>query len=171
MFLRFKVFFIISVFILLNGCAGTVFKPIAPEVEIVNVELGGMSFPVTNVVFSIAVNNPNDFDIHVAHIDMEFHVLDHLITSQHWTDLDVLYSHQTQDMQIPVKVNLLNVFPIMSQLMSEAKLPYMISGSVQLKNYGNELPFLYKGVFSNRQANKITVNNNENKSEIKTQWF
>jgi hypothetical protein len=39
-------------------------------------------------------------------------------------------------------------------MMSVSKLPYMISGTVQLKNYSGKLPFVYRGDFILEQRGK-----------------
>ena len=160
--------FVVSGFILLYGCAGTVLKPVSPEVEIVNVELTEVNFPVSTVVFSLSVINPNDFDIHVAHIDMKFHVKNHLIASKYWSDVAVLPSRQKQHLKVPIEVNVLDVISLMPQLMSATKLPYMITGTVQLKNYSSELPFVYRGDFSTRPDRKIKTSNRLNGQDNKS---
>lgn len=171
MVIRLKVVFFFAVCILLQGCAGSVFKPVAPEVEITNIKISSVSFPLTNVLFSIEVSNPNDFDIQVAYIDMEFHVMDYLITSENWSNIEVLHSHQTRSMQVPVKVDLLNSLALLPYLMSETKVPYMISGTVKLENYRKEMPFKYKGDFTASQMNSVTRNNKHANPEKRAYLF
>lgn len=169
--LQVKFIFVLSGFILLYGCAGTVLKPVSPEVEIVNVELAGVNFPVSRVVFSLSVINPNDFDIHVAHANMKFFVKNQLIASKSWTDIAVLHARQKQHLKVPVDVNVLDVLSLMPQLISEAKLPYMITGTVQLKNHSSKLPFVYHGDFSTRPDRKIKTSNRLNGQDNKSNRF
>ena len=114
---------------------------------------------MTRLVFSVKVKNPNDFDIHVAHIAMKFHVMDYLLTSEYWSNIEVLASHQIKSMQIPVKIDLLNAITLLPSLMSENMVPYKISGIVKLKNYSKELPFIYKGEFKSSQMKNVMLNN------------
>ena len=169
--IRLKTVFFLAVCILLYGCAGSVFKPVAPEVEITNVKISAMRFPLTNLEFSIEVTNPNDFDIHVATIDMEFHVMDYLITSESWSNIEVLHSHQKRSMQVPVKIDLLNTLALLPHLMSETKLPYMISGTVKLENYHNKMPFKYKGDFNTSQMNNVSQDIKPANLEKRSTWF
>lgn len=99
-------------FILISGCAGTMLQPLAPDVEITRVELSGIQFPMTEMLFSLEVSNPNDFDIHVSYIDMKLHVQDYLMTSERWTNVAVLLSHQKQNMQVPVKIDIMNALAL-----------------------------------------------------------
>lgn len=167
---RFKFICVFFSFALLEGCAGSVLKPIAPEVEVNAVELSELNFPVSNIVVAIAVTNPNDFDIHINNLDMELHIFDRLISKEHWTDVPVLHANEIQNMRILVKVNFLDALPIMPQLMSGADVPYRISGTVQLKGYGSKLPFTYDGDFKTLQKKEI-VNSKMEKSGNKSNWF
>lgn len=155
---RFKYFCILSMYILLTGCAGSVLKPIAPEVEITNVTLSAVNFPMSEILFSIVVINPNNFDINVEYIDIQFHVMDNLISSEYWSNIDLLRAQQKQQMDIPVKVDLLNAFTLLPQLMSENKVLYKISGTLKLENYSKEMPFTYNGDFKSSQINNMTRN-------------
>lgn len=145
-------------FILISGCAGTMLQPLAPDVEITRVELSGIQFPMTEMLFSLEVSNPNDFDIHVSYIDMKLHVQDYLMTSERWTNVAVLLSHQKQNMQVPVKIDIMNALALLSQLMSDNQVLYVISGTVKLKNHSKVLPFFYKGAFNSHQINNVTLN-------------
>ena len=156
-FLQTKVLAVFG-FILISGCAGTMFQPLAPDVEITRVELSGIQFPMTEMLFSLDVSNPNDFDIHVSYIDMKLHVQDYLMTSERWTNIAVLFSHQKQSMQVPVKIDIMNALTLLPELMSDNKVPYVISGSVKLKNHSKVLPFVYKGDFNSRQISNVTLN-------------
>lgn len=171
MYLRLKGLSLAVIFILMCGCAGTVLQPVPPEVKITNVEIGKMNFPKTNVTFSIVVNNPNNFDIDIAYIDIKLHVMDYLISSEYWSNIAVLTSHQKQNMKVPVKVDILNALTLLPQLMSESNVPYRVSGTVKLENYDKALPFFYKGDFDPGQAGGLTLNNRSGKSAARSYRF
>lgn len=169
-FLQIKVLAVFG-FLLVSGCAGTMLQPLAPDVEITRVELSGIQFPMTKMLFSLEVSNPNDFDIHVSYIDMKLHVLDSLMTSERWTNIAVLLSHQKQSMQVPVKIDIMNALTLLPQLMADNKVPYMISGTVKLKNRSKVLPFIYKGDFNSHQINNVTSYDDVDDSVKKTYRF
>lgn len=171
MILRFKAILLVSFLAVVSGCAGTVFKPVAPEVTIANVEIGKMQFPMTNIVFSIVVSNPNDFDIDIDYIDVKLHVMDYLISSEYWSSIAVLNAGQKQDMRVPVKVDVLNALTLLPHIMSENKVPYVVSGIVKLNNYSKELPFRYKGDFDAGQMGKVTLNNSSDRPASRTYRF
>ncbi len=169
--MRFIAAFIIVVSAFLYGCAGSVFKPIAPEIEVTNVKLSAISFPMTNVMFTIEVTNPNDFDIHVTSIDIKLHVMDHLITTENWSNIEVLRSRQKQNMRVPVTINILNTLALLPQFMSETNVPYMVSGTAKLKNYHKEMLFKYEGDFNVAQMQGVTQNIKHDNSEKRIHWF
>ena len=169
-FSQVKIYFT-ACFILISGCAGSMLQPVPPDVEITNVELSGINFPATKVMFSLLVSNPNDFDIDISYIDMRLHVNDYLMTSERWTNIAVLFSHQKRKMRIPVNIDLANALTILPQLMTENKIPYDISGTVKLKNRGKELSFSYKGEFHTNRLNGVRLNDMVDYSDKKSFRF
>ena len=132
----------------MTACAGTILQPVAPQVEITQVEFTGIEFPTTKLNFHINVLNTNNFDIHIQYIDIQLHISNSLITTEHWTDINVLVAHQKQQFAVPVNINLNHAFTLIPKLMTENKIPYTINGTVKLKNYDKVLPFNYSGVFN-----------------------
>lgn len=169
-FLQTKVLAVFG-FILVSGCAGTMLQPLAPDVEITRVELSGLQFPTTEMLFSLEVSNPNDFDIHISYIDIKLHVQDYLMTSERWTNIAALLSHQKQSIQVPVKIDIMNALTLLPQLMSDNKIPYVISGTVKLKSHRKVLPFVYKGEVNSRQMSNVTLNDKEGNPVKKTYRF
>ena len=169
-FLQVKVL-LITCFIVMPGCAGSMLQPMPPDVEITNVELSGISFPETKVMLSLVVSNPNDFDIHVASIDMKVHVMGYLITDENWSNVEALHSHQKRNMRVPVTVDMLNALVLLPKLMSETKVPYMVSGTAKLKNYHKEMTFKYEGYYNTSQMQGMTQDIKNDNTGKKIYWF
>lgn len=130
---------------LMLACAGTRVNPLSPEVEIVDVELKHMQFPVTTVNFTVNVSNPNSFDINIEYIDMKFYVLDQLLAEDKYTNIKRLQANKKQNMKIPVKLNVLSAIPLFTQINNDPQVPYNVSGFVKLDDQKETIPFTYKG--------------------------
>ncbi|MFK8082092.1 MAG: LEA type 2 family protein [Granulosicoccus sp.] len=118
-------------------------KPIAPKVEVANLEIVKLGFLSQDLAFTLNVFNPNDYDLPVNTLNFIATVANEAV-AEGISDTPVrLLANSTTEVVIEVttRVNKLLGKLLQSPLGIDSALDYNVTGFVKLDNWPARIPF------------------------------
>lgn len=116
-----------------------------PEMNLKSIKLEKFSFEKMDLIFSVEVKNPNDFDIDMKSLSYEVEMNEQKIATQNVSNPVKVEALKTSTVELPLSVNMGQIFSSIGGLLQSKESTYKISGSAQFGFI--TLPFSETGFF------------------------
>lgn len=115
----------------LSGCSSlqSIVRP--PQVALQQVNVKDPSLTEATLVFALQVTNPNSFGVSVNGIEYDLKLNGRNFTSGEIEDGFKLAKNEASTVNIPIRLNYLDVFSSLKELSRSGKAPYELTGSVK----------------------------------------
>lgn len=116
-----------------------------PVMKLEGIELKKLGFDKMDLLFNVNVTNPNDFDIKMKSLLYEVEMNDQKIATQNITNPMQVAALKTSQVQLPLSVNLGQIFSSIGGFLKTQQSSYKIKGTAQFGFIS--LPFSETGRF------------------------
>jgi LEA14-like dessication related protein len=127
---RFFLYALLGLFLVnLWGCSGNPIQK--PKISVRHAEISRISFKESTAVFTIRVDNPNDFPIYLNGVDYGMSLNNNLVAEGSYDSKTTIPARKSKRLDMPVKIRITEIFGLIPSFIRQGQVRYTLEGTVK----------------------------------------
>jgi len=127
---RFFLYALLGLFLVnLWACSGNPIQK--PKISVRHAEISRISFKESTAVFTIRVDNPNDFPIYLNGVDYGMSLNNNLVAEGSYDSKTTIPARKSKRLEMPIKIRITEIFGLIPSFIRQGQVRYTLEGTVK----------------------------------------